>query len=462
MTSRNSFLRAIADDPEDDDLRLVFSDWLEENGDEVDIAAAELIRTQIALERLPPDDDQRAELRAIEERLILHESSIRQRLQASPWVCRGLSRGFPGRMGFDWNDKRKGWLSKEDLAGMEEVLSRLPIRTYTGDFVGCGTSTTRIKFPPAGQSGLEMLANFSGLARLTALEATTRIQPYEFSGNFSPGLRSLAESPYASGLRRLRLGTWQLDAESLTRVASSPSLANLVELDFAQDTISDEPVDVVGVLLGTPLAGRLERLMAGWMDVPATTVQAFLNRSRLRCLAFGVPEGSEDGVGPLIGSSGLARLRELHITGEEHGFDVDEMPDSEDHRIVPYLAEFLSSPELAGVETLSVRGVALGDDGVRALAGGAVARSLVELDLSLSGITGEGLQALRPLITHGRLRRLTISHNAITNSDAVEMASWPEFNRLHLIDVGFFTLMGDEGRTTLEESRNRHPWLKVL
>ena len=75
----------------------------------------------------------------------------------------------------------------------------------------------------------------------------------------------------------------------------------------------------------TPLAGRLERLSCAWVEVPPSTIRAWLERAPLRHLSFGVPEGSADGVGPLLGSTGLARLRQLHITGEDHGFGVDEM-----------------------------------------------------------------------------------------------------------------------------------------
>jgi hypothetical protein len=157
----------------------------------------------------------------------------------------------------------------------------------------------------------------------------------------------------------------------------------------------------------------------------------------------------------------LTRLRQLNITGEDHGFGVDEMPYDHDRRVIPHLAELLSSPGLAGLEALGVRGVALGNDGVRDLANGAAARSLVSLDLSLCGLTGEGLRALRQLLVEGRLRRLSIGHNELERADAEEMAAWPEFGRLHHFDIGYFTRMGDEGREALLTSPYRHPWLRV-
>src|SRR5438094_91305 len=48
MSSHEAFLQAILDDPADDTRRLVYSDWLEENGDP---ERAELIRIQCELAR---------------------------------------------------------------------------------------------------------------------------------------------------------------------------------------------------------------------------------------------------------------------------------------------------------------------------------------------------------------------------------------------------------------------------
>jgi len=44
MSQENAFLQAILDDPDNDDLRLVYADWLEERGD----PRGEFIRLQCA------------------------------------------------------------------------------------------------------------------------------------------------------------------------------------------------------------------------------------------------------------------------------------------------------------------------------------------------------------------------------------------------------------------------------
>jgi uncharacterized protein (TIGR02996 family) len=52
MTERDALLAAVCENPDNDTLRLVFADWLEENGDP---ERAEFIRVQVELASpLPP------------------------------------------------------------------------------------------------------------------------------------------------------------------------------------------------------------------------------------------------------------------------------------------------------------------------------------------------------------------------------------------------------------------------
>jgi uncharacterized protein (TIGR02996 family) len=57
MTHNDAFVHEIIESPDDDTLRLVYADWLEEHGEP---PPAELIRTQCALARLPNGDPQRS------------------------------------------------------------------------------------------------------------------------------------------------------------------------------------------------------------------------------------------------------------------------------------------------------------------------------------------------------------------------------------------------------------------
>ena len=59
--SHDAFMRAIRAAPDDDAPRLVYADWLEENGDPM---RAEFIRVQCTRARLPADDPAAEELNA--------------------------------------------------------------------------------------------------------------------------------------------------------------------------------------------------------------------------------------------------------------------------------------------------------------------------------------------------------------------------------------------------------------
>src|SRR5262249_25943401 len=67
MTKRDAFLEAIAVNPHDDAVRLVFSDWLEENGDP---ERAEFTRTQCELASAKLAEKRRHALRARERQLL--------------------------------------------------------------------------------------------------------------------------------------------------------------------------------------------------------------------------------------------------------------------------------------------------------------------------------------------------------------------------------------------------------
>jgi uncharacterized protein (TIGR02996 family) len=50
---RAAFVAAIIADPDDDALRLVYADFLEQHGDAADLARAEFVRVQVTLAPLP-------------------------------------------------------------------------------------------------------------------------------------------------------------------------------------------------------------------------------------------------------------------------------------------------------------------------------------------------------------------------------------------------------------------------
>ena len=71
MTVRDEgFFHALQQSPEDDTLRLVYADFLEERGEDASAADAEFIRVQIELAALPPLSKRAAELIARQNALL--------------------------------------------------------------------------------------------------------------------------------------------------------------------------------------------------------------------------------------------------------------------------------------------------------------------------------------------------------------------------------------------------------
>jgi uncharacterized protein (TIGR02996 family) len=91
MSYTDAFLQAILNDPEDETVRLIYADWLEERGD----PRGEFIRVQCCLSGLPIGHPERGELRKRERELLRqHAAEWSQpvsRLPVADWTFR---RGF--------------------------------------------------------------------------------------------------------------------------------------------------------------------------------------------------------------------------------------------------------------------------------------------------------------------------------------------------------------------------------
>jgi uncharacterized protein (TIGR02996 family) len=94
MPDRPAFLRVICERPEDDAPRLVYADWLEEEGE---CAQSQFIRVQCELQRSDLDKDRERELVKTEDKLLRRfEKQWRKQLpQNLGWVWEGnFVRGF--------------------------------------------------------------------------------------------------------------------------------------------------------------------------------------------------------------------------------------------------------------------------------------------------------------------------------------------------------------------------------
>src|SRR5215470_1619052 len=94
MPEQDAFLQAILAEPDDDGLRLMYADWLEEHGD----PRGEFIRLQCALAGMRYDDPRRRGMDSrARELLVRHGKGWLRPL--SRWMRRGaFRRGFVDRI----------------------------------------------------------------------------------------------------------------------------------------------------------------------------------------------------------------------------------------------------------------------------------------------------------------------------------------------------------------------------
>src|SRR3712207_3468959 len=96
MNHEDAFLQAILENPEDDASRLIYADWLEEQGYPARSARGELIRVHDALRDLPADDPRRLQLEERQRELLEgHEAEW-----VAPLRELGLQGGWVFRRGF--------------------------------------------------------------------------------------------------------------------------------------------------------------------------------------------------------------------------------------------------------------------------------------------------------------------------------------------------------------------------
>ena len=104
-SERIAFLDAISRDPDADDLRLIYADWLDDNGDE---ARAEFIRVQCEIAQLDSTNPRVIQLRRREQDLLASNEQrwldeLRSRFNLLPSSGANFHRGFLERI-VVWSD----------------------------------------------------------------------------------------------------------------------------------------------------------------------------------------------------------------------------------------------------------------------------------------------------------------------------------------------------------------------
>jgi uncharacterized protein (TIGR02996 family) len=227
MPDRHAFLRAICEGPDDDGPRLVFADWLEEQGD----PRGEFIRLQVQRHQLPVSDlDGRRHLSAREDELT--------RQYGAQW-----RRELPYLSGIAWGVFNRGMVPAIEVADFasftlhtETIFQRSPVR--------------EVWFRKLGADGARLLAQTPFLSRISNLKLTNCALGDE-------GVEALAGSPHIAGVRDLMLNGNNLSDVTARHFANSRFLTDLTMLSLADNHIGDEGAEI---LAATTTLARLKEV----------------------------------------------------------------------------------------------------------------------------------------------------------------------------------------------------------
>jgi uncharacterized protein (TIGR02996 family) len=311
--THDTFLQAIIDDPDDDGLRLVYADWLEERGD----PRGEFIRVQIDLARTPEDDPRRGELEARERELLNeHEADwagliprcVNQRRFQRGFVAgieiaakafsetATLFRLFPIQHLSVLGPFRLGKTPLRKMATSPH-LARLASLSIRGGYYAVGPdevvalanspylgrlTTLGLYDNVVGPGGMAAIAASPHLSRLSALSVSGYgFNPHDHCG--VDGVRALAASPHLTRLTTLCLPRNGVADEGCGLLAAAPNLAGLTTLDLASNHIGNAGAEA---LLSAPYLDRLTGLDLSGQNFIGNGLKHVFRRRLGACVRF--------------------------------------------------------------------------------------------------------------------------------------------------------------------------------
>lgn len=433
-----AFLYRIISDPDNDAPRLIYADWLEEHGRD---DRAELIRLQIKLTELDPDDKEyeRIELRCNE--LI--------DLNREEW------QGFtPDKSISNYNKSlvfERGFVKEvtvgclKELNHLEEILS----------------------IHPATQ-----LHIWGGLSELPDWPFLSRIRELTFGDgelNTIEKVRAILESPFLTSIRKFNFIYCALEESDLEYLGShpkfqkleaienlfskttgarilqllqSPNTTRLKLFDFPDINFSIQEFDAV---LKCPFIPHIESLsinpanfLYGDEQLRKKQIESFLNVKMFQNLSkLTLNSGVDDQFISIFTQSAIAsQLKLLDITTE---------------LITPSsLQKLFQCSYLKGLESLGIRGIRAGDQWESIFAESTF-QKLKKLWIFDAEVNDRGIFGLSQSLMAQTVTDLLFHVNAIQDQGAITLATHPSFSNLRKISLAL-NQIGVAGAKALSQS----------
>jgi uncharacterized protein (TIGR02996 family) len=418
VTAAEGFLRAINEEPDEDAHRLVYADWLDDNGQP---ERAEFIRVQCALPRMAPDDPRRPGLAAREQALYdAHHRAWRDEL--ADWAR-------PRAYGL--HTFRRGFVAhvlctaRQWLKGAGTLLRRVPPPDRL-ILYNCRDALADLARSPhlacvAALSLREVngVADLAGLAAATNLKRLTDFELHRtWLGDSSvPVLLSL---PLLPRLTRLGLEGNNLGDAAVAELAASPAVAGLTDLDLVFNPRLG--AGAAAAVAASPHLAGLRRLNLsqcpvgddGLRRLSTSTTLTRLARLDLRDAGVG-----SAGLAALAASPLIERLTDLGLYKGRVG------PEG--------LEALAATPRPTRLETLELSECPVGDCGVAALAASPVASTLRCLRLNLTDVGPVGTAALASSPRLAGLEELALTAGPLGDEAAAALLRSPHLARLRVL-----------------------------
>jgi uncharacterized protein (TIGR02996 family) len=283
MTFRdNGFFHALQQDPDNDALRLVYADFLEEYGDTALAARAELVRVQVELAALAPLSRRAAALIARQNELLAEWERV--------WLG-------------DWADVLSGWAFRRGLVEAVRVDAAVFLDNAADWFAEWPTLTVAKLTCASGH--LPELAASPWLAHLRGLDLSD-------NSIDADALASLTASRFVCLLRALDLSGNPIGPRGAWLLATATSAEELSELHLARCGLRGE--GLAELLDGGSGPWRRLDLACNWLyprDLARLADSALLRNLTALDLAFNPLD--EHGASVLVDSPNAAGLIDLGL-----------------------------------------------------------------------------------------------------------------------------------------------------
>jgi uncharacterized protein (TIGR02996 family) len=381
MSLHEAFLQAIREAPQDDTPRLIYADYLDDNGDS-DRAA--FIRAQCRLAHLENSTPEAALLRGQAVSLLREH-----------WE--------------EWVDPVGSFLGPNASRHGEHVL-RGPFRP------GCLNRFKRGFIESLSLDVEQFVAHWATLARHMPL-VDLRLW------GAGRGLEAFASLPYLRGVAFLHFRDYfdaPLTSAGAQVLADSPHLSYLRGLYLYENSIHDEGV---AAITGASWVENLESLN---LSNTATTPVALMTLAaarmpRLQDLCFGDNSVCDRGLVYLANAAWFGQLRILDL----HDALIEE----------PGIEAFAAAPHHSALGMLDLSRNTIGPGGGRLLAGATILKTVTALNLARCDLGDTGVEALASSPRLQSLRRLSLDENQLTARALEAIAASPNLPRLELLSI---------------------------